>query len=109
MKRSLFGLYPTTPYVKIRQNGVEIIGYLNEQNYQKTYKGVKVAGLIIMLIGIALLSVGIFKIAGSANMFVGISGMFIIIPGIFFTIVGCMLQFFIGNRWHLPTVKWLKK
>ena len=74
------------------------MGYLKEQNYQKTNKGIKIAGLIIMLIGIALLGVGIFWIATSSNMFEGSTGMFLIIPGIFLTIVGCTVRFFLGNR-----------
>ena len=72
--------------------------YLNEEKYQKTNKGIKIVGLIIMLVGITLLGVGIFKIVKADDMFKTSGAMFIIIPGIFFTILGCMICFLLGNR-----------
>lgn len=37
------------------------MNYLNEQNYQRSNKGVKLAGAIIICIGLLLIGLGIFK------------------------------------------------
>lgn len=84
--------------------------YLNEERYQKTNKGIKVVGIIIMLIGLALLGVGIYRLATApsisvtniqdnmSNMAKRSSAMFILIPGIFLTILGGIIGFVLGNQ-----------
>ena len=90
--------------------------YLSEENYQNTNKKVKMAGMIVMLIGVTLLCLGIYFLIRSSNMSVpkmgsenwfdassakmGMEsrGMFMLIPGIFVTIVGVMLRFVIPNQ-----------
>ena len=90
--------------------------YLNEEQYNKSNKKVKVIGIIIILIGLCLIAGGIFNIiesskiqvpkmeeegwfeSSSSQMQKKALGMFMIIPGTFLSIVGCMVRFGIGNR-----------
>lgn len=90
--------------------------YLSEEEYQKNNKKVKIAGVIVILIGICLLCVGAYFLTsaskmevpsmGSPNWFETSSaqmekehtGRSIMIFGTFITIVGCMIRFGVANQ-----------
>lgn len=90
--------------------------FLNEEEYKKINKKVKIGGLIVLLIGVCLVIGGIAVVVsasfmkvpsmGDSNWFDASSaqmgrqalGAFMIIPGIFVTVVGCMIRFGIANR-----------
>lgn len=90
--------------------------YLNEEQYQKANKKVKLVGLIILLVGLVLIGFGIFKIIQSNNMNVpkmtesnwfetsksknetNFAGIALIMFGVFISFIGCTVRFFIGNR-----------
>ncbi len=91
--------------------------YLNEEQYLKTNKKIKLVGVIIIIIGLALIGTGAYFVLQAAmvktpkmaidnnwfevsrsKMTTGSLGLFLIMPGIFVTAVGCMVRFFIPNR-----------
>ena len=90
--------------------------YLSEENYEKTSKKIKIAGIIIMLLGLALIVLGIYNLisankivepslgssdwfsVSSAKMDRQSTGMFMLIPGIFLLAVGSMVRFVLANQ-----------
>jgi len=104
--------------------------YLNEENYNKSNKKVKVIGNILMIIGVILLVVGfIFIISGflgfgnqfSSGIELGQEGInpkgifssfggfalggFMLVPGLFLTSVGFILRVLIGNRREITVMQ----
>ncbi len=90
--------------------------YLTEERYQKTNKKVKIAGIIVILIGLGMIGFGVYNLimansievpkTGSLNWFemssaksqqTGIGGALCLFGG-FITIVGCLIRFFIPNQ-----------
>lgn len=90
--------------------------YLNETSYQKNNKKVKLAGIIVIVIGICLLCAGIITAVSAARLEVPelgepgwyesesnknnttFLGLFMVMIGIFLTAMGCKIRFGIGNR-----------
>lgn len=90
--------------------------YLNEEQFLKSNKKVKIAGLLIIIIGLCLVCAAIFVLIsasqievpkfGSPNWSEARSaqtdkeslGISMLLPGIFFTIAGCIVRFLIGNQ-----------
>ena len=102
---------------------VEEKKYLNEENYQKTNKKVKLIGNVLIITGLILLIGGFFLLVSgflgfgreitngmnmgqdginSGNVFSSFGGFalggFMMVPGLFITVVGFMVRFLIGNR-----------
>lgn len=90
--------------------------YLNEERFQKNNKKVKIAGILVMILGLCLVGAGIYihiaasqmeippmgasnwfeaKTAQSHKEFLGTA---MLMFGVFITIVGCMVRFALGNR-----------
>ena len=96
---------------------------LNEENYQRTKKTIKIVGLIIMVVGLCLLAGGIYMVisaskmevpsmgasnwfeASSAKMDRESTGAFMIIPGIFLSIVGAIVRFVVANQREIMAFK----
>lgn len=90
--------------------------YLNEEEYQKTNRRIKIAGIVVLLIGLGLLGFGIYSIImansvkvpnmGDANWFnmkseqshQQFTGIFLCMAGIFVSILGCVIRFVIPNK-----------
>lgn len=90
--------------------------YLNEEEYQKDNKKVKIAGVIVILIGICLLCIGAYFLSSASKMEVPsmgapdwfekstsqsereFKGSTMVMFGIFITIVGCMIRFGVANQ-----------
>lgn len=77
--------------------------YLNEEQFKKSNKKVKTAGLIVMLIGIIMLIIGFFVIQvpemGHKDWFeLETKSNFFRFVGFFVTIVGCIVRFVVGNQ-----------
>ena len=91
--------------------------YLNEEEYQKNNKKVKIAGTIIIAIGLCIICAAVYTLISASKMNVPSSmwdpdwfeystaqmekestGMFMLIPGIFVTVVGCMVRFVVANQ-----------
>lgn len=90
--------------------------YLNEDNYKRINKKIKLAGTIVIFIAISLIVIGlIIKISsmgvqvpdmGSENWFemettkssMSFGGIGLIMFGVWLSFVGCIIRFFIGNR-----------
>ncbi|MBQ3145842.1 MAG: zinc ribbon domain-containing protein [Clostridia bacterium] len=84
--------------------------YLNEEQFKKNNKKVKVAGLIVLSIGIIMLIIGLFVIKVPE---MGEDGWFELSSksrkfkmfGIGLTIIGCMIRFVVGNQRSIMAYK----
>ncbi len=97
--------------------------YLNEEQYQKANRKIKIAGTIVIVLGLALLGFGIYTLimsnkivepsmtssnwfsVSSSKMKMQSMGMFMVIPSIFVIIVGCMIRFVIPNQRQIMAYK----
>ncbi len=90
--------------------------YLNEEEYQKNNKKVKIAGVIVMIIGICLAIAGIAVLKSASEMEIphmsdydwferrsaqserSFTGSVMVTFGSFLTVVGCMIRFVVANQ-----------
>ena len=90
--------------------------YLSEEEYQKNNKKVKIAGIIVMIIGICLAIAGIAVLKSASEMEIPhmsdsnwfekasgqsereFKGSAMVMFGIFITFVGCMIRFVVANQ-----------
>ena len=97
--------------------------YLNEEQYQKANRKIKIVGTIVIVLGLALLGFGIYTLimsnkivepsmtssnwfsVSSSKMKMQSMGMFMVIPSIFVIIVGCMIRFVIPNQRQIMAYK----
>lgn len=93
----------------------------NEEEYQKRNAKIKIAGVLVILLGLALIAGGVYFIykssqievppMGADNWFeikssqshTQMGGIFMMLPGIFLTIVGIMIRFVIANHRQILT------
>lgn len=76
--------------------------YLNEEQFKKNNKKVKIAGVIVIAIGIIMLIIGFFVIKvpemGEEGWFKARkTSSFLKSIGFFVTVVGCIIRFFVAN------------
>ena len=90
--------------------------YLNEEKYQKTNKKIKIAGIIVLLIGLGLIGFGIYNLimansievpkmgnpgwfdAAAEQSHQQFAGTFLCMIGVFTLAIGCIIRFVIPNR-----------
>ncbi|MBR2753976.1 hypothetical protein IKF28_02180 [Candidatus Saccharibacteria bacterium] len=90
--------------------------YLNEEKYQKNNKKIKIAGIIVLLIGLGLIGFGIYNLILANSIKVPsmddpnwfdmeaeqdsqkFTGLSLCMFGVFVLIVGCIIRFVIPNR-----------